>query len=63
MASDDNTTNGSGNDDAPLIDLNEATIKKLVAKGKRKGVELTWADLLSGDAGFAAALQASVARL
>jgi len=44
MASDDNTTNGSGNDDAPLIDLNEATIKKLVAKGKRKGY-LTYDEL------------------
>ncbi|MGX7895358.1 RNA polymerase sigma factor RpoD [Tsuneonella sp. HG222] len=39
MASDENTSNGSGNgaDDAPLIDLNEATIKKLIAKAKRKG--------------------------
>ncbi|MGZ3196132.1 MAG: RNA polymerase sigma factor region1.1 domain-containing protein, partial [Croceibacterium sp.] len=44
MAPDDNTTNGSGNDDAPLIDLNEATIKKLVAKGKRKGY-LTYDEL------------------
>src|SRR3954447_24593566 len=44
MASEDNTTNGSGNDDAPLIDLNEATIKKLVAKGKRKGY-LTYDEL------------------
>ncbi len=44
MASDDNTTNGSGTDDAPLIDLNEATIKKLVAKGKRKGY-LTYDEL------------------
>src|SRR5688572_16525222 len=25
------------NDDAPLIDLNEASIKKLIAKAKRKG--------------------------
>ena len=25
------------NDDAPLIDLNEATIKKLITKGKKKG--------------------------
>lgn len=33
---------------------------KLVAKGKRKGVELRWADLLNGDAALAAALQASV---
>ena len=44
MASEEITTNGSGNDDAPLIDLNEATIKKLVAKGKRKGY-LTYDEL------------------
>ena len=25
------------NDDAPLIDLNEASIKKLIAKAKRRG--------------------------
>ena len=33
---------------------------KLVEKGKRKGLELLWKDILSGDAGLAAALQASV---
>ena len=33
---------------------------KLVEKGKRKGMVLAWSDLLSGDAGLAAALQASV---
>lgn len=33
---------------------------KLVAKGKRNGVALAWKDVLSGDAGLAAALQASV---
>jgi hypothetical protein len=33
---------------------------KLVEKGRRKGVELAWADLVSGDAALAAALQASV---
>src|SRR5690349_22317545 len=33
MASEDTTTN----DDAPLIDLNEASIKKLIAKAKRRG--------------------------
>lgn len=32
---------------------------KLVEKGRRNGVELQWKDLLSGDAGLAAALQAS----
>jgi RNA polymerase primary sigma factor len=34
MASDDTTDT---NDDAPLIDLNEATVKKLIAKAKRRG--------------------------
>ncbi|MEO6152585.1 MAG: RNA polymerase sigma factor RpoD [Croceibacterium sp.] len=33
MAAEDTT----GTDDAPLIDLNEATIKKLIAKAKRRG--------------------------
>ncbi|HEX3124356.1 MAG TPA: hypothetical protein VHQ21_13735 [Rhodanobacteraceae bacterium] len=32
---------------------------KLTEKGHRKGTELKWSDLLSGDAGLAAALQAS----
>jgi hypothetical protein len=34
---------------------------KLVEKGRRKGIELAWKDLVSGDAGVAAALQASTA--
>ncbi len=34
---------------------------KLVEKGRRKGVSLAWTALVSGDAGLAAALQASVA--
>jgi hypothetical protein len=33
---------------------------KLVEKGRRKGVELRWAELVNGDAALAAALQASV---
>ncbi|QSB43848.1 RNA polymerase sigma factor RpoD [Tsuneonella flava] len=33
MASDD----GNGKDDAPLIDLNEASIKKLITRAKRRG--------------------------
>ena len=32
---------------------------KLTEKGHRKGTELKWADLVSGEAGLAAALQAS----
>lgn len=34
---------------------------KLVEKGKRKGLELKWLDLVNGDAALAVALQASVA--
>jgi hypothetical protein len=33
---------------------------KLTEKGRRKGIELKWTDVVSGDAGMAAALQASV---
>jgi hypothetical protein len=33
---------------------------RLVAKGKRKGLELRWRDLVQGDAALAAALQASL---
>jgi hypothetical protein len=33
---------------------------KLVAKGRRKGLVLRWADLVSGDAALAAALHASL---
>ena len=34
---------------------------KLVEKGRRKGLELAWSALVSGDAALASALQASVA--
>ena len=34
---------------------------KVTAKGHRKGLELSWVDLLSGDAAMAAALNASLA--
>jgi hypothetical protein len=33
---------------------------KLTQKGRRKGIELRWTDLVSGDAALAAALQASL---
>ena len=33
---------------------------RLTEKGRRKGVELAWKDLLSGDAALAAALNASL---
>jgi hypothetical protein len=32
---------------------------KLVQKGKRKGIELTWASIVGGDAALATALNAS----
>jgi hypothetical protein len=32
---------------------------KLTEKGRRKGIELKWTDIVSGDAGIAAALQGS----
>ena len=35
---------------------------KLVRKGRRKGQELAWKDLLSGEAALAAALNASLQR-
>jgi hypothetical protein len=36
---------------------------KLVEKGRRKGIELAWPDLVNGDAALAVALQASLAQL
>ena len=35
---------------------------RLVRKGKRKGIELRWLDLVSGDAALAVALRASLDR-
>ena len=35
---------------------------KLTRKGKRKGYELAWKDLVSGEAALATALNASLAR-
>lgn len=36
---------------------------RLVQKGKRKGVELTWEGMVSGDAALAVELRASLNRL
>ena len=36
---------------------------KLTPKGKRKGIELAWADLVSGEAALATALNASLRRM
>ena len=38
MDEDDNIGGGNEGGDAPLIDLNEASIKKLIARAKRRGV-------------------------
>ena len=36
---------------------------RLTQKGRRKGVEIAWKDLVSGDAAMAAALNASIGQL
>jgi len=36
---------------------------KLTKKGKRKGVDIAWKDLVSGEAAMAVALNASVGKL
>jgi hypothetical protein len=36
---------------------------KITLKGKRKGLELSWAALVSGDAALAVALNASIGQL
>ena len=36
---------------------------KLTKKGRRKGIELLWKDLLSGEAAMAVALNASLGKL
>lgn len=36
---------------------------KLTKKGRRKGVEIAWKDLVSGDAAMAVALNASIGKL
>ena len=45
-------------DDAYTLTIDPEGLK-LVLKGHRKGTELRWQDLVSGDAALAAALQAS----
>ncbi len=41
----------------------DASGLKVAEKGRRKGIELHWAELVSGNAALAAALAASVARI
>ena len=47
------------NDQAYTLTIDGSGLK-LVEKGHRKGIELQWKDIVSGDAGIASALQASV---
>jgi len=46
---------------AYIVAISPLTLK-LTPKGKRKGLELNWEALVSGDAALAAALNASVGR-
>jgi hypothetical protein len=48
-------------DRAYIVALSPLTLK-LTPKGKRKGLELQWDALVSGDAALAAALKASVGK-
>jgi hypothetical protein len=50
-------------DDRTYTLVLDAEHLKLTEKGRRKGIELAWRDLVNGDAALAAALQASLARL
>ena len=47
------------NDQAYTLTI-DGTGLKLVEKGHRKGIEMQWKEIVSGDAGLASALQASV---
>ena len=46
---------------AYIVTLSEGGLK-VTLKGRRKGLELSWKDLVSGDAALATALNASVAK-
>lgn len=47
-------------DGAPYIVTLAPLGLKLTAKGKRKGIEIAWADMVSGDAALAKALNATL---
>ena len=49
----------SANGEPYVVTLTPAGIK-IVAKGRRKGIELTWEALVDGDAALAVALNASL---
>jgi hypothetical protein len=46
-------------DDPYIVTISPQGLK-LTAKGKRKGIELAWSALVSGDAALASALNASL---
>jgi hypothetical protein len=48
-------------DDPYIVTLSPEGLK-LTAKGKRKGIELAWSALVSGEAALASALNASLAQ-
>jgi len=48
---------------APHVLTIDADGLRLTKKGRRKGIELAWKDLVSGDAAMAVALNASVGKL
>ena len=48
---------------APHVLTIDADGLRLTKKGRRKGIELAWKDLVSGDAAMATALNASLGRL
>lgn len=50
-------------DERPYTLTVDADGLRLVEKGRRKGVELRWQDLVSGDAALAAGLSASLQAL
>jgi len=48
--------------DAYVVTIDPAGFK-LTKKGRRKGIEISWADLLNGEAAMAVALNASLGRV
>jgi hypothetical protein len=48
-------------DDTYIVTISPEGLK-LTVKGKRKGLELAWADLVSGEAALATALNASLTK-
>jgi hypothetical protein len=49
--------------DAPHVVTIDPTGLRITKKGRRKGIEIAWQDLVNGDAAMAAALNASLGKL